>query len=47
MMWVGGFKNGDKYAYVIKVWPFKNTRGNLAGNFILDLMIVLLMVIDV
>ena len=21
IMWVGGFKNGEKYAYVIKVWP--------------------------
>ena len=22
-MWVGGFKNGEKHAYVIKVWPLK------------------------
>ena len=21
IMWVGGLKNGGKYAYVIKVWP--------------------------
>lgn len=20
-MWVGGFQNGEKYTYVIKVWP--------------------------
>ena len=21
IMWLGGFKNGEKYAYVMKVWP--------------------------
>ena len=24
IMWVGGFKNVEKYAYVIKVWPLRN-----------------------
>ena len=31
IMWVGGFKNGQKYAYIIKVWPlnFKTLWYNL------------------